>query len=1410
MPKSACWSRCASVFLLVVATAALSHAQTYELGGPSQKTPTPARPGKPPVASQPSLGWGSNIQDARLARAAELALKQGKRGEAVVFAQRAAQASPNDPQLWILLGYAARLNGQLGLSSEAYSRGLRLKPGSPDAMSGLAQTDNLMGRTDEAQRLLRQVLAADPGRVDDALLLGEMILKGGNPSGAIEYFRRAEGKQPSTRAEVLLAIAYQRMKQFDQANHYLDLARKRAPGNPDVERSLAGFYIETGNYPDAITALQAIRNPRPDVLAELAYVNQLTGRLTEAARLYSKAADGDPKDLGLQLSAAQAHVAAGSIDKAGPYLTRAERLDPEYYRLHAIRGEIARLEDRLPDAVREYRKVITVLPASPAEGPLYGIQIHMDLAELYQSLKQTAASREQLDIAHTQIGALDEQGPARPPFLRLRSSIELHLGDLDRAKKDVDEALALNPKDPAALQLDGDLLVKQGHPDQALLAYNRILDIDPKNRFALISLGYASRAAGRDQDAEKYFRRLADTYPNFYVPYLALGDLYTARRDFARAEANYTHAYQLAPKNALIIAGGMNAGIEAHTLDVAGTWAGRVTPEMRDEPQVLREEERYLAFRGDYTQSAERGEQAMKDLPKDRDVAVYLGYDYLNLKRYDDLLRLTARYNDVLPKEPDIPLLAGYVHKHNGELETARQDFSEALDRDPDIVTAYVNRGYVLHDLGQPGPAEADFEAAIKREPNNGEAHLGLAYTDLDLKRPQLAIKQSQLAEQALGDSEALHLIRGTAWGQRHQLTKAATEYRLALKFNPDDATVHSALAGVLFSARNYRDAITELNIAQKNNPTDANTYALLARSYAELGDREQTMRNVELAERYAPSLPKKAHQEVSGEAGVYLSTGAALTRIGDENGALERYRKALLLPTSDRVGVRLAIAHLLVDQGHGEEARRQIALGLMEAEAGETVPASGEQLIEVADLFRSLHDYQLSQDYLDRAQSVGAPEASVRLGRANNYIALGDTARAQGELASISREAGSDPDYQFLLTQANVYRQQHENAQALTAFAQAADAAGEDQTAEQNLLAAGADEGLRVTPRVSLLSDFAVSGIFEDTTVYVLDSKLDALTPVPITDTALLPSPRSSLQTAGTAAYHLHLGALPTASGFFQVRNARGQIFVPATNSITNRNTTDYSFNFGLNPTVHFGRNVVTFNSGVQATIRRDAITPKALNQNLFRIFTYASTSSFFNAVSASGYVLRESGPFTDLNLHSRALVGAIDFRVGAPWGKTSLITGWAANDQKFDPQRFENYYTASYIGLNRRFGSTVNVRAVVEDLRAWRKVDTRSGIAQALRPAGVVDFSPARSWRVQVSSAWNNTRGFHVYDAIQNGAAVSYAMPFRREFNDQGREVPLAYPIRFSAGLEEETFYNFSGPHATQLRPYFSISLF
>ena len=193
----------------------------------------------------------------------------------------------------------------------------------------------------------------------------------------------------------------------------------------------------------------------------------------------------------------------------------------------------------------------------------------------------------------------------------------------------------------------------------------------------------------------------------------------------------------------------------------------------------------------------------------------------------------------------------------------------------------------------------------------------------------------------------------------------------------------------------------------------------------------------------------------------------------------------------------------------------------------------------------------------------------------------------------------------------------------AISAFAQAASAAGDDQTAEQELIQTGANEGYALKSGVSVLTNVLQQPLFEDSTVYELDAKTFGNPPAvsgATIRTAELPPSRYTIDTEWTTAYHLHFGPVPTAGGFFQVRNARGLISVPAI-GVVNRDTNDYNFNFGVNRTLHVGDAILTFNSGVQGTVRRDSLVAAGDEPEPSPVLYVHNTSSLFHALSVSGW---------------------------------------------------------------------------------------------------------------------------------------------------------------------------------------------
>ena len=303
--------------------------------------------------------------------------------------------------------------------------------------------------------------------------------------------------------------------------------------------------------------------------------------------------------------------------------------------------------------------------------------------------------------------------------------------------------------------------------------YNAVLSKDPENRYALEAMGYLYREDNNIQMAAEYFNRLAKDYPDDYIPYLALGDLYTQTKDFPQADANYQQAYKRAPENPLIIANAANAAIEAQQIKLAGDWVDRAQGKMSDDPRVMRERERYLLHTGNYVESAKLGYKVLQQLPKDRNASVYLAYDLYNLGRYDEALAIADKYDSILPNEPNFPLISGHVHKRSQLLDEAVNDYTRAIERDPKMVEAYVNRGYTLNDMQDAQQASLDFETALKLNPNNGIAHLGLAFSDLELRRSKEALQQADEAQKLMGESGATHLARATAYRQQHLLHSA-------------------------------------------------------------------------------------------------------------------------------------------------------------------------------------------------------------------------------------------------------------------------------------------------------------------------------------------------------------------------------------------------------------------------------------------------------------------------------------------------------------------------------------------------------------------------------------------------------------------------------------------------------------
>lgn len=1374
--------------LSVVMMAGLVYGQTFDVHGKTTDA-------KRSASETQGLGWGSNIEVVRESRAAQSLLAKGDHAGAVSHAQQAVKLAPQNAELWFLLGYAARLAAQYSTSIDAFKHGLQLQPNSLQGLSGLAQTYAKIGRSDEATQLLIKVIEANPKDVNTLTLAGELMVNS-DPGRAAEILLRSNSLKPAARTELLLARVYQRLGRAEESKQYLMEAKNRAPHNPEIQRAIAGLYRDSQQFDLAISMLQALPSKSAGILAELAYTYELAGNKQKAADTYLQATRVEKGNLELQLSAARALINVDQLDTARGFLEKVRGQNPNHYRLHAILAQVERQANNIPNAIREYQLSLSNLPRVVPEGPLYPIQLRFDLYGAYDYNGDQAKAKEQLGILVTEIQSPQGEAANKPEFLRLRGAIEAASGDLADAERDLKEALSLSPANISALLSYASVLWKLKQPEAARQMFEKALNIDHDNAAALTALGYLAREMGNNQEAEKYFTMVVRQHPQNFGPYLALGDLYAAEGAFPAAQESYEAGYKRMPDNPLILAGGANAALEMHNLELTKHWLDRATGPANENPQVMRERERYLTLKGAYEESAQLGFKVLEQLPDDKEAPVYLAYDLYYLGRYQEALELSSKYEPRLANNKDFALIAGYVHARSGLLQEALSDFTRALARDPKMATGYVSRGYVYNDLLTPEKAVQDFQAALALQPEYGEAHLGLAFAYLQQRHAQLAIDQLDLAEKILGKSHISRLGHAEAFRQKRQFTEAAAEYQIALQEEPKDLVTQLALADVLYRLHRYNDSIDTFKVALSLSPDNPSIYAHMAEAYAKLHQRDETLHYV-----------REAEQHGDGQADIFVTIGNALVVLGDEDAAMQRFARALDAPDGNNVSTRLAIAEVFVHKNHWDDARRQIGLGFAAARIGEARPVTEDELVRAASIFLAIHDFDLAETYFQRARSAGANERDVAIGLANTYLAQGDAAKAQAELATLGDRASYMDDYDYTMAEANIYRGRQDTVHALYTLARANSLRGQDDNEQslQSQYELAGEEGRQINQKLSLLAGASFAPVLEDISIYTLDARL-----LGVSSGALLPPPRHSFQDFGAAHYRLHLHGLPTIAGFVGESVTNGRLSLPSVSLIQDRNTYDTMFNGGIVPVVHLGSSTLTFNTGLQYTVRRDTISPQAMDQNLLREFVFLSSSSFFNWVSVHGYAIHESGPFTKQKLDSRDYSANVEFVVGRPWGNTAVVTGYSVRDLLFHPTVREYYTTSTYVGVQHKFGRQLTVTMLEKYSRAWRVQDALFATAQAMLPSARVEYRPGVHWSMQGEVTLSRGQGFHAYDNAQSQFLIAYTRPVQRALDDGTGALRVSYPANFSFGIQQQTFYNFAGQGRTVILPIVRVVLF
>ena len=384
-----------------------------------------------------------------------------------------------------LLGVLSRLEGANEEAVAHLEGALASDPENLAARLHLAFVELDRGQGEAAAKHARAVLAEDSRNAAAHLVLGRVALDGDDPAAAVREFERTLEIQPEAgRVHYLLARAYRKLGDVEAARSHL-----RQQNSSEVA------------FADPLTASLYTGLEGSAALMQRAAGAKVGGFLEASVDVYRQAVAKAPespearRDLGALL--AQTQRLSESVEQ----YREALRLEPDKALNHFSLALVLEADGQHAEALEHFREAVRLEP---------------DYSEFRRALAERLATAGSFDSARVHFDQLLDADPRDDDSRLERAKVRAELGDLVGARAD---AVAVSGGDATprlrarALQVEGDLAVREGTPDKARPLFERALELDPSLPEAHFSLGVLAGTANDFATAQEHFRRVTEVTP---------------------------------------------------------------------------------------------------------------------------------------------------------------------------------------------------------------------------------------------------------------------------------------------------------------------------------------------------------------------------------------------------------------------------------------------------------------------------------------------------------------------------------------------------------------------------------------------------------------------------------------------------------------------------------------------------------------------------------------------------------------------------------------------------------------------------------------------------------------------------------------------------------------------------------
>lgn len=350
---------------------------------------------------------------------------------------------------------------------------------------------------------------------------------------------------------------------------------------------------------------------------------------------------------------------------------------------------------------------------------------------------------------------------------------------------------------------------------------------------------------------------------------------------------------------------------------------------------------------------------------------------------------------------------AAVWHK-SGQIDAALQDFTRAIQLDPQSARLLNNRGFLQLSRQQFAAALADFDAAIAIDPQYANAFNNRGLLHIAQGQHRQAVLDLNQAIQANPEYVDAYNNRGFALMQLGKWDRALADFNQALK---RDGKYVNAIANRGLVKLNLGDAvgaILDFTDAMLIDPENPKFYVHRREAYLLTGSLDKAQQDAEKIRRLQElQVYSQAIAEHPADPRAYVARALRIEQQGDLDRAIADLTKAVELQPTD-LKVRLMRAALAVKQKDYTLAVADCEVALQAEANQQAYSLRGDCRLATGDLEGALADFEA-------AQRLDATVVAVYEQRARELEQNGDKSRADEyhEKAQALRKLVDEPAQQ-------------------------------------------------------------------------------------------------------------------------------------------------------------------------------------------------------------------------------------------------------------------------------------------------------------------------------------------------------------------------------------------------------------